>query len=974
MRQCDEACRSIVAERRTLLGCMALTMTLAVAAAGYSGEPYLEFLRGLERRGYGEAALDYLDSIADRNDLPVELKQTLDLERSRSLRIAASEAYDSQQRAARLAEADRLLEKFLSENPHHPAVGSAVLISANEELSRGQISLTAARQPGDEERSKRALADAKTLLISARGHFEAALKRLKGRADATIAAKDTQSQKDAELSLLEARFNLAYTDYLLAQTTSGPEDDERKKLLTAAAEQLDAIFQEYRGQRVGYLAHLWHGKAIEELGDQATAMDYYDEVLVGCPSGKEATADDAPIFGQAALFRLRLISKKEPGQVVKEGDEWLQEYPKWQSTSVFQGIALEVAKLKIAAANAAKAPAAKTKLLREALVALTAIGKIESEHRREAMLLRREVTAKLGTGEGLLTLGESIVMGDEAAAAKNWSEAVELYGKAAEAANKARDAKQAAAIAERVASVRYYMAVEEFRAGKLNEAFASAAQVFRDHPESPIAKEACGLGVAAALQIYLAAPDAQKREAQEKLTKLAEFTIGRWPDQPEGDDARMALAQIQLQQGNSKAALELLTKVNAQSKRYASAQYVAGQLLWKQYLDGKKSENAAERKDELSGLREQARASLTTSVERLKGQWQSPNEPMPQALFDAQLVLAEIYSEGEQSAKAAELYAPLVKDVESRKAPATDVKTLRLFVGAVKALARSENAVAAARTADTLASLGGDAPQLNAVLIDFVRLLEQEAKKLEATAGAQAPSFDASAAKDIQEKLSAVREAQNHILAGLVERKQLSAVQLVTLGDLATALNQQGLAKTAYERVIQTVDASETDRSAVGDSMTRVRARLVGLLRSDGKLEEARRQVEELIKTHPTALEPLMQKGFILQALAEKDPKLYDECVAHWTSVRVLLGRSQPRPPEYYEVLYQAAYSLVRQAEQTRNGELALQAQQMLKSTLVLTPKLSGPQMVAKYDALLTQAAKVPKKAPATSKSGPKKK
>jgi hypothetical protein len=46
-------------------------------------EPFSEFLRALQKRGYGEQSLAYIDQIADRPDLPADLKETLDLERSK---------------------------------------------------------------------------------------------------------------------------------------------------------------------------------------------------------------------------------------------------------------------------------------------------------------------------------------------------------------------------------------------------------------------------------------------------------------------------------------------------------------------------------------------------------------------------------------------------------------------------------------------------------------------------------------------------------------------------------------------------------------------------------------------------------------------------------------------------------------------------------------------------------------------------
>ena len=56
-------------------------------------------------------------------------------------------------------------------------------------------------------------------------------------------------------------------------------------------------------------------------------------------------------------------------------------------------------------------------------------------------------------------------------------------------------------------------------------------------------------------------------------------------------------------------------------------------------------------------------------------------------------------------------------------------------------------------------------------------------------------------------------------------------------------------------------------------------------------------------------------------------------------------------------MLYNTALCLVRQARLTNNREKALQAEQILKSTLTLTPTLNGPDMVTKYDALMGQAA-----------------
>jgi tetratricopeptide (TPR) repeat protein len=198
---------------------------------------------------------------------------------------------------------------------------------------------------------------------------------------------------------------------------------------------------------------------------------------------------------------------------------------------------------------------------------------------------------------------------------------------------------------------------------------------------------------------------------------------------------------------------------------------------------------------------------------------------------------------------------------------------------------------------------------------------------------------------------------QGAILDQLNTRKKLTVPQLIYLGDASVALSKNDKAREIYQRVLTEVDQDPAAKATAGAATTRIRARLVGLLRNEGKLDEAKKQVDAILQAHPNALEPLMEKGYILQNLAERDPRRWDECIKHWSDLRVRLESSKPRPNEYYDVLYNAALSLVRQARQTNNKEKAILAEKMLKSSLILTPRLNGPDTVAKYEALLTAAA-----------------
>ena len=142
-------------------------------------------------------------------------------------------------------------------------------------------------------------------------------------------------------------------------------------------------------------------------------------------------------------------------------------------------------------------------------------------------------------------------------------------------------------------------------------------------------------------------------------------------------------------------------------------------------------------------------------------------------------------------------------------------------------------------------------------------------------------------------------------------------------------------------------------------AVARARPQLIETLRTQGKFAEALKLSDERIQEQPRLVEPRLTRARILEAWARQDPKQYDSAVAAWTEIRVLLGRLPQRPPEYYEAIYRTASCLFDQWRATKAPAKLLQAQQVLKATLVQNSKLSGPEMVAQYNELLKRIASV---------------
>jgi len=677
-------------------------------------------------------------------------------------------------------------------------------------------------------------------------------------------------------------------------------------------------------------------------------------VLGSAPETDEEPAL-APLFGQAELFRLQLKAKTtEPRLIVDDGEDWLSKHKKWAATSQYLGIAVEVARARLRAADKMKPGAERSKLIRDTANSLLAISKAETEHRHEALLLRREAISKMGSGTVLSHL-ETLALADESAADRNWTEAEALYRQALELARKANDGRTQEAVKPKLAQVLYRQAVDQYGVGEMEKALDLCGMLVRDFPSSPLAEEASVVAVAAALAEYGNATEQTKGAALERLKKVTDFGLKTWPTQPVADEARMAMAQVALSQADMPGALLWLSQVNPQSKRYAGALTVIGQVKWSEYLKAKRAGNAGEREAEIAKLREEAVSTLQTSLARQRGSWQAASEPMPATMFDTQLLLGEVYLDGQQSKEAAPLFEALVELMKRSKPTTLDRSGQRALVGGVRAWLATGKVGQAAEATLMLVDLSGDEEQANGVLVELAKLIGQEARKAGPAKTVEQTTFAAAKLVD------PLRDLQGRVLDSLVTRMALTVPQLTYIGDACMETERAEKAREVYERLLAMIDKDATAKAAAGAAATGIRSRLVGLLRSEGKLEEASQQVEALVKEHPDALELLMEKGYIMQSLAERDPQQYDKCVTYWTKLRQRLSQSKTHKAEYYEVLYNAATCLVRQARQTSNKVKAQQAEQMLRMTLSQAPKLSGPEMVAKYEALMGQAAALKK-------------
>ncbi len=947
--------------------CSACLVLGLLAGSGRADEPYFDFLRGLHDEGYGEMSMLYLEQIKARPNLPEELKTTFDLEMATSLRIAAEETPNADLKQKYLVDAQVLLDKFLKEFARHSSAAKAQLTSGDISLYRAQNTLTLALR--DKTKRDALLVDCRKLLADARPKYDQAVALFKAQIDAPPAEGKKSTGKVAEREAaalssqwLTARLKIATVDFNLGLTYAD-KDPKRKEAFTAAAKGFDALFQENRYGRVGVYAHMWEGKSREEMGDFVTALDIYDEVMSAQPEKAAANmAQWMAMFHEVNRYRLMLLGRtKNIEKLIDDATIWMAENQNQKRSNGYQGIALELAKAHLEYAKTAEKAAA-AKSTAEAKRLLAAIVEIRSEFQKEAILIKRLSSG--GEEAPLNTFDEAIAIGDAATKAAadsqtpadaktNWLQAEAAFTRAIELSADVKDKN-------RILAARFTLAYTQLMTAKSAASYDTAIALAKE-PGYAKAPAAAALAVNASMSLY---GQTKEKAALDKINDATELLLKQFPQHAEADDARIARGKLKLIQGDANGAIEIFKSVNPISDRYPVALQLAGATHWSLYVDGKR------RGDKTTApQRATAVDLLQKSLEGFKKNTGAANVA---AFQETQLLLAEMHLEQNDAAAALPLLQPLVDNLKSKSLATLDRSSLRILVSALRTYAELNQSPQAIEVGQLLMTAGDDVPVVNGVLIEFGKIVRANWKKAHNELLTAEQSKEEGRINNAKLAETAARESATKVLEQLAARKQIDLSGLVFQAESSQDLGLNDKAREQFQAILDRAAADPAFAKVAAKATTRIRSQLIALLRSDGKFEEALALVEALLKDQPNALEPLLEKGNILQTLAEKNPTRYDEAVQWWTRIRLKLASAPgKKPAEYYEVIYNCAVCLHAQ----KKPDLSLQAAQLLNSTLALSPDLDNPDRVEEYKALIKQLPTPPKPAPAPAaapKSKPK--
>lgn len=908
-----------------------LGVVLAVAATGVvlparadeDVRRAAEFVQGLRDKGYFDLASEYLELVRKQPDAPRELVATADFEQGRLLLDEAGKTGDLIRRQDLLDQARVKLDAFTKANPNHAKTPEAFVALARLLVERGHIAILQSEEVEAKAEKEAKVAQGRASFDQARTAYEAAAERLKtafGKFPKTyIPDKAVRDERDGvENSLMQAWLQRALVDYEQGETYPAGSK-ERLDLLGKALDQFKVLYNDHRTQMAGLTARMWMGKCYEERGELGPAMGVYNELL-------EHTDPHLRMLQRyVAYFRIIVHGKrKEYALAADEADRWLQANNNAEARRSKEGLGvqLELAKNILAQLPDIKAEGDKSAAIKRVTEVLGNVVRYPSPHKAEALVLLKKYkpSAAVRAEEvARLTYDDALAQGEQALAAQEWDRAAALLRQAIRKAEAARNVEQ-------VNTARYDLAFCDYMNKRYYEAYVLANHLARRYPKGGLSARAAEIGMASLAEAYNTYTRIDRTADLDNLVDLALYTAETFPDFEQGDTARMTLGQIYHGTGRYPKAIESFGAVRAKSSKYLEARTKLGASHWEQSQSLRRSGKSSE-----------ADAEVVKAVEvlsaALKGRQDAGNPPTDPALLANACDLADVYLETGRPEDALKLLDPLAK----AQTNPTGQAFARLTAALLRAHIGTNQVDKAIADMGTLEKAGTGGAGLTQLYLKLGKLLETEMEALKK--------------KGDGAGLNRIRSAYLQFLTALANSKSGQTYEsLEWAGENLLTLGNPKEAEGVFRRVLKTYEADPKFLSVPGsgDRLLRTRLKLSASLRGQGNFGEAETLIAELIKENPKTIEPLMEKGMLLedQAAAKKVP--WTAAYAQWRAIADRLGRARTKPVEYFDAWYHAAFALHKEGK-------AKEAKQTLALVMRLSPKLGGPEMKLKYAELLEQ-------------------
>ena len=914
--------------KRSIALVLFLVLPPLSARADEDARTAASFIQGLRDRGYYDLATEYLAQIVKQADAPPELLSTADYEFGRMLLDEASKSGDLARRKDLLDQARVKLDAFTKSSPKHPKAPEALVDLARLLVERGHLSMLQADETDNKTEKETKLAEARSSFDSARSAYTSAEERLQA-----VFSKykpfypEGDPLKDAKerthVALMQAKLQKAVVDYEQGQTFP-LGSKERSDFLNKGLVQFEDLYKRYRVQMAGLTAQMWQGKCYEEQGEYGKAMGIYNGLM------EHADPRLRSLQRYVGYFRIIVMGKrKEYALAADESVRWLQanNTPDAIRSKEGLGVQLELAKNIIAQLPSASSEAEKTGAIKKVTDTLGNIVRYSSPYKAEAIDLLRKYkpsAAANATDVARLNYEDAVSQGEQALASHEWDRAEPLLKQAIRRAQTAKDI-------DKTNYTRYNLAFCYFMQKRYYEAVVLADHLARRYPQQGLSAKAAEIGMASLAEAYNTYTAVDRGADLANLIELAKYMADTYPELEQGDTARLTLGQIYQGTGKYPLAIDSLAAVPSKSSKWLEAQNRLGAAHWMNSQALRSTSKTADADAELA----KAVATLQTALKTRQDSGAPLTDP---ALVANACDLADIYLETSRPDDALKLLDPIAKAQTNTTGPGYS----RLTANLLRAHIGVNQVDLAMADMSSLEKAGGSGASLTQLYFRLGKLLEKEMESLDKKGDKAGKSRTQAAYLKFLNALAASKSGQTY-------------ESLQWAGEQMLALSNPKDAEAVFRTILKSYEKDEVflKTSGSGDRLLRTRLKLAASLRGQRNFAEAESMISLLITENPKTIEPLMEKGHLLEDKAAADQNAISKgswslAFNQWKSIATRLGSARAKPLEYYEAWYHAALALSKEGKPK-------EARQTLASIMRLSANVGGPEMKKKYTDLLSQ-------------------
>lgn len=876
-------------------------------------ERFIDFIGGLRERQFFDTAIEYIDSISQRSDLPAEVREVLDLERGMTLQQKGAASRIPEDREQALSEAETSLRKFIGEHGQHAqaALANSMLGELLFERARSLIwkasELDEANKKLELQQSARTLVDqAKVIYQTAQDQYKAIYDTFPKFLDEQKDEEEYQRRLEAEAKYLRAWFNLVRCTYERGQTfEKGTE--ERKQTLIQAAELFEKIHTSRRTNQIGLHARLMMGKCFQEQDDIGRALGIYNEML-GHPSDNSAVLVLKGIAQHYRLICLNDPQKHDHPLVIQEATVWLQNNRQLATTQSGLGILWEraIAAEKLGA-NRELPEKEKEAILRSAMDDAVQVGKYPGPYKETAAAMGRRLKLVLGEKDreprdfataferarGMIAqiqqLSDDVTNAASDVEKATKKAALESHLKeVGRLLQLALDLRDDDSDPKAVAQSRYLLSFVKLRLGRPLDAIILAQYCFEhDIKADPdTALNATEIAMAAAVAAWNAGPPKDRDFETRILRDVCERILTLYPQSAKGGEARMRLGSVYRTLNQPLEGAKWYLQVPETDPQYNSARINAGQSYWTAWTQ-KAAMAAADPQGEqpdaqaMLQWKTEAKALLTNGIQLTRqklGDMAKPTEELAAAEVSLASILnldGEFPATIDRLTKGAENSVVTAIEIpEGTQRPEEGIQsqsfaglTFRLLLRAYIGTQQIDQAL---QTMTKLERVGGQ--DILAAYTQLGMELQEELRRLKLSGE--------------NERLTQVRGSFEQFLQKVYESRNKSDYNsLLWIGETYYGLGQgvSGDATSAAAYFSKAGDAySEIISGGLvnADNKNAVKLRLARCRRQQKQFEEAMKYIEEILTENPMTLDAQFEAALILTDWgADTDPTKFTEAL-----------------------------------------------------------------------------------------------